>query len=111
MKSLILTAQEARELSSLGGLTVTKPIKPAPPYIEGAQFAEQLPGWVLVGPDARRLGAGDGVADLFAPPVTPGDAVYIREPWYTPGPGGCPSNISASSRTKRRPERRKSACQ
>ncbi|PWM75463.1 MAG: hypothetical protein DBX59_01715 [Bacillota bacterium] len=82
MKSLILTAQEARELSSLGGLTVTKPIKPAPPYIEGAQFAEQLPGWVLVGPDARRLGAGDGVADLFAPPVTPGDAVYIREPWY-----------------------------
>lgn len=72
MKSLILTAQEARELSSLGGLTVTKPIKPAPPYIEGAQFAEQLPGWVLVGPDARRLGAGDGVADLFAPSRHPG---------------------------------------
>lgn len=82
MKSLILSAQDARELEKLGGLTITKPIKPTPPYIEGARFAEQAPGWIIVGPDARRLGAEDGVADMFAPPVRPGDAVFIREPWY-----------------------------
>lgn len=29
MKSLILTTQDARELDKLGGLTITKPIKPA----------------------------------------------------------------------------------
>ena len=38
MKSLILTTQDARELDKLGGLTITKPIKPAPRYIEGASF-------------------------------------------------------------------------
>ena len=38
MKSLILTTQDARELDKLGGLTITKPIKPTPRYIEGASF-------------------------------------------------------------------------
>ena len=82
MKSLILSAQDARELEKLGGLTVSKQIKPAPRYIQGAEFTETAPGWVLHIPGVRRLGAGDGVADVFAPPVNAGDAVYIREPWY-----------------------------
>lgn len=38
MKSLILTTQDARELDKLGGLTITKPIKPAPRYIEAPRF-------------------------------------------------------------------------
>lgn len=82
MKSLILTAQDARELDKLGGLTVTKQIKPAPRYIEGAVLATEGRGEWYISVEGRRLGAGDGVADMFAPPVQPGDAVYIREPWY-----------------------------
>lgn len=82
MKSLILTTQDARELDKLGGLTVTKQIKPAPRYIEGATLATEGRGEWYISVEGRRLGAGDGVADMFAPPVQPGDAVYIREPWY-----------------------------
>lgn len=83
MKSVILTAQEARELDKLGGLTITKPIKPAPPYIEGANIVTAGGGeWYLEGNTGNRLGAGDGVADMFAPPVQTEDAVFIREPWY-----------------------------
>lgn len=72
MKSLILTTQDARELDKLGGLTITKPIKPAPRYIEGASFSREADCadiWHLVGQDGNRLGAGDGVADVFASPV------------------------------------------
>ena len=43
MKSLILSAQDARELEKLGGLTVSKQIKPAPRYIQGAEFTEAAP--------------------------------------------------------------------
>lgn len=71
MKSLILTTQDARELDKLGGLTITKPIKPAPRYIEGASFSREADCadiWHLVGQDGNRLGAGDGVADVFASP-------------------------------------------
>lgn len=82
MKSLILTTQDARELDKLGGLTITKQIKPAPRYIEGATLATEGRGEWYISVEGRRLGAGDGVADMFAPPVQPGDAVYIREPWY-----------------------------
>ena len=82
MKSLILTTQDARELDKLGGLTITKRIKPAPRYIEGATLATEGRGEWYISVEGRRLGAGDGVADMFAPPVQPGDAVYIREPWY-----------------------------
>lgn len=85
MKSLILTTQDARELDKLGGLTITKPIKPAPRYIEGASFsceADCADIWHLVGQDGNRLGAGDGVADVFASPVEVSDVVFIREPWY-----------------------------
>lgn len=82
MKSLILTTQDARELDKLGGLTITKQIKPAPRYIEGAALATEGRGEWYISVEGRRLGAGDGVADMFAPPVQPGDAVYIREPWY-----------------------------
>ena len=82
MKSLILTAQDARELDKLGGLTVTKQIKPAPRYIEGAVLATEGRGEWYISVEGRRLGAEDGVADMFVPPVQLGDAVYIREPWY-----------------------------
>ena len=85
MKSLILTTQDARELDKLGGITITKPIKPAPRYIEGASFSREADCadiWHLVGQDGNRLGAGDGVADVFASPVEVSDVVFIREPWY-----------------------------
>ena len=82
MKSLILTTQDARELDKLGGLTITKQIKPAPRYIEGATLATEGRGEWYISVEGRRLGAGDGVADMFVPPVQLGDAVYIREPWY-----------------------------
>lgn len=85
MKSLILTAQDARELDKLGGLIITKTIKPAPRYIEGAALACEADCgniWHLVGRDGNRLGAGDGVADVFASPVEVSDVVFIREPWY-----------------------------
>ena len=85
MKSLILTTQDARELDKLGGLTIMKPIKPAPRYIEGASFSREADCadiWHLVGQDGNRLGAGDGVADVFASPVEVSDVVFIREPWY-----------------------------
>lgn len=94
MKSIILTAQDARELDNLGSLTITKPIKPTPPSIEGATITTADGGaeWFLVDRDGKRLGAGDGVADLFAPPVEPGASVFIREPWYKlKKPDGTPS--------------------
>lgn len=83
MKSLILTTQDARELDKLGGLTITKQIKPAPPpYVEGAHIAAYGPGqWLLIGPDGDRV-AAEKCANIYTPPVQPGDAVYIREPWY-----------------------------
>lgn len=85
MKSLILTAQDARDLEKVGGLTITKPIKPTPRYIENASLrpAEGAPGdWYIVDENGKRLGAESGLADIFAPPVQIGDAVFIREPWY-----------------------------
>lgn len=83
MKSLIMTAQEARELDELGGLTITKPIKPAPPpYVKGSKLAAYGPGqWLLIGPDGDRATA-EKCANTYTPPVQIGDAVFIREPWY-----------------------------
>ena len=42
MKALVMTTQDAREFEKLGGLTITKPIKPAPPFIEGAQMVPMV---------------------------------------------------------------------
>lgn len=83
MKSLVLTAQDARELANLGGLTVTKPIKPVPPaYVEGARIVEHPSGeWLLVGPDGD-VTAAEKCGNFYTPPVRPGDAVFIREPWH-----------------------------
>lgn len=83
MKSVILTAQEARELDKLGGLTITKPIRPAPPpYVEGARLAAYGPGeWLLIGPDGDRVTA-EKYKNTYTPPVQTEDAVFIREPWY-----------------------------
>ena len=81
MKSLILTTQDARELDKLGGLTITKPIKPAPRYIEGASFSREADCadiWHLVGQDGNRLGAGDGVA--VSPQDPAGRRVRARDP-------------------------------
>ena len=52
MKELILTAQDARELQSLGALTITKPVKGVPPrYVEGAVFAlNTLGAWYIKAP-------------------------------------------------------------
>lgn len=81
MKALVMTAQDAREFEKLGGLTITKPIKPAPRYIEGARFVEDAPGWIVVGENGLHLYPEDGVADRYTPPVRAGDIVFLREPW------------------------------
>ena len=82
MKSIIMTAQDAREFEKLGGLTITKPIKPAPAtYIEGASILESFeePGrWYVADMDGEPL-LDSG--DTFAPPVQAGDIVFLREPW------------------------------
>lgn len=81
MKSIIMTAQDAREFGKLGGLTITKPIKPAPAaYVEGAKMEEVSPGaWNLIREGV--VYAHDGGA-VFTPPVQPGDIVFLREPWH-----------------------------
>lgn len=80
MKAVVMTAQDAREFEKLGGLTITKPIKPAPvAYVEGAKMEEVSPGaWNLIREGV--IYANDGGA-VFTPPVQAGDIVFIREPW------------------------------
>lgn len=80
MKSLVLTAQDARDLQSLGSLTVTKPIKNAPEYMEGGRIvcSATVPGSFCY----ERKGDTDTEAPVFTPPVQAGDAAYIREPWH-----------------------------
>ena len=81
MKSLILTAQDARDLQSLGALTITKPIKGAPAYVEGGRIvcSAATPGSFCY----EREGASEEeLRAEFAPPVQAGDAAYIREPWH-----------------------------
>ena len=77
MKSLVLTAQDARDLQSLGSLIVTKPIKNAPEYVEGGRIvcSATAPGSFRY----EREGATDTEAPVFTPPVQAGDAAYIRE--------------------------------
>jgi len=104
MKSIIMTANDARELDKLGGLSTVKPIKPAPAYIEGATLVSHAAGqWRLKAADGTYLSAADGVADMFAPPVNVGDVVFIREPWHrlTNPADGSPSDrfiLAADSR-------------
>lgn len=82
MKAVIMTAQDAREFGKLGGLTITKPIKPAPAaYVEGAQMLEstEAPGrWYVADTDGEPLLDSGNV---FDPPVQAGDIVFLREPW------------------------------
>lgn len=80
MKALVMTAQDAREFEKLGGLTITKPIKPAPAaYVEGAKMEEAAPGrWNLIREGV--IYAHDGGA-TFTTPVNAGDIVFLREPW------------------------------
>ena len=82
MKALVMTAQDAREFEKLGGLTITKPIKPAPAsYVEGAQMLEstEAPGrWYVADTDGEPLLDSGNV---FDPPVQAGDIVFLREPW------------------------------
>lgn len=81
MKSLVLTAQDTRDLETAGGLTITKPIKPAPRYVAGSRFAYYEPGrWLLIGADDDRLGA-ENAGNIYTSPVQSGDIVFIREPW------------------------------
>lgn len=80
MKAIVMTAQDAREFEKLGGLTITKPIKPAPAaYVEGAKMEEVSPGaWNLIREGV--VYAHDGGA-VFTPPAQAGDIVFLREPW------------------------------
>jgi len=80
MKSLILTAQDARDLEKVGGLTITKPIKNAPPYIEGAYFRLEPDGEKCL--LMSREGVPASVQYFGGPHVCKGDVVFIREPWY-----------------------------
>lgn len=42
MKALVMTAQDAREFEKLGGLTITKPIRPVPvTYCKGLHLMER----------------------------------------------------------------------
>lgn len=78
-----MTTQDAREFEKLGGLTITKSIKPAPAaYVEGAQMLESTenPGrWYVADVDGGPLLDSGNV---FDPPVQPGDIVFLREPWH-----------------------------
>lgn len=80
MKALVMTAQDAREFEKLGGLTITKPIKPAPvAYVEGAKMEEVSPGaWNLIREGVIYAHEGGAV---FTPPVQAGDVIFLREPW------------------------------
>lgn len=77
MKSLVLTAQAARDLQNAGAIAVTKPIKNAPEYVEGGRIvcSTDAPGSFCY----EREGAEPLT---FTPPVQAGDAAYIREPWH-----------------------------
>ena len=77
MKSLVLTAQDARDLQNAGALAITKPIKNAPEYVEGGRIvcSTDAPGSFCY----EREGAEPLT---FTPPVQAGDAAYIREPWH-----------------------------
>ena len=78
MKALVMTTQDAREFEKLGGLTITKSIKPAPAaYVEGAQMLESTenPGrWYVADVDGEPLLDSGNV---FDPPVQPGDIVFL----------------------------------
>ena len=80
MKGIVMTTQDAREFEKLGGLTITKQIKPTPTYIEGASMypapeKEKEGDWTIIGSDSREM-------EFFTPPVQPGDVVFLREPWH-----------------------------
>ena len=83
MKAIVMTTQDAREFEKLGGLTITKPLKPVPAaYVEGAQMLESTenPGsWYVADTDGEPLLDSGNV---FDPPVQPGDIVFLREPWH-----------------------------
>lgn len=85
MKDLILTAQDARELQALGALTITKPVKPAPPAREeGAVFVGNDAGiYNVENPQGTPYEVAPGKIYETRRPVHPGDAVMIREPWGT----------------------------
>ena len=74
-----MTAQDAREFEKLGGLTITKPIKPAPPFIEGAQMVPMVSD--KPNTCAYYLDNGVGMCGTYEAPVQPGDSVFLREPW------------------------------
>ena len=79
MKSIVMTAQDAREFAKLGGLTVTKPIKPAPPYIEGAKMVPMVSN--KPNTCAYYLDNGVRMCGTYEAPVCRGDIVFLREPW------------------------------
>lgn len=91
MKSIIMTAQDAREFEMVGGLTITKPIKPAPPYIEGAKMVPMISE--KPNTCAYYLDNGVGMCGTYEAPVASGTIVFLREPWVRlTNPNGEPSD-------------------
>ena len=83
MKALVMTAQDAREFEKLGGLTITKPIRPVPvTYCKGLHLMEREPGsWLLVGGD-NDVDRAEKFSNWYRAPVKAGDIVFLREPWH-----------------------------
>ncbi len=79
MKAIIMTVQDAREFGKLGGLTITKPIKPAPPHIEGAKMVPMMSE--KPNTCTYYLDNGVGMCVTYEAPVATGDIVFLREPW------------------------------
>lgn len=83
MKAIVMTTQDAREFEKLGGLTITKPIRPVPiTYCEGLHLVEREPGnWLLVGGD-NDVDRAEKFSNWYRAPVNAGDIVFLREPWH-----------------------------
>lgn len=83
MKAIVMTTQDAREFEKLGGLTITKPIRPVPvTYCKGLHLMEREPGnWLLVGGD-NDVDRAEKFSNWYRAPVKAGDIVFLREPWH-----------------------------
>lgn len=83
MKAIVMTTRDAREFEKLGGLTITKPIRPVPvTYCKGLHLMEREPGnWLLVGGD-NDVDRAEKFSNWYRAPVKAGDIVFLREPWH-----------------------------
>lgn len=73
-----MTANDARELEKLGGLSVVKPIKYAPAWEQGATIEKEGGDWKRIPPNVGK----QAISTYLNPPADVGDVVFIREPWH-----------------------------